>query len=372
MQHSLIYFPDYAHANPYQAMLYASIDGAFSARPGTISSALEALGRADWAQRTIFHLHWEDAIYRHLPGSDAALEECRRFLDDAEQFIDDGGLFVWTIHNRAPHDGRYLDVHRRLCAKLAALAQQIHVHSYTAGAELVRDRHLDRSKLVVIPHGNYAPVYARRKTAEPAAKNGRRFLLFGRLGRYKGSAELVRAFVALPDQQAELVIAGKQIDPIDLSDLPPSVAARITTQNRFLDQAEIPGLVASADLVVAPYLASLSSGTLLLAMSLGRPVIAPRLPTLAELIIDGENGLLFDPQAQGSLTAALERACALDAAELRRLSEAAFDTAMRYDWRIVGNLWSGLLHRLVTRPRIRRVDGGVPSGRELRPMPGIG
>jgi glycosyltransferase involved in cell wall biosynthesis len=107
-------------------------------------------------------------------------------------------------------------------------------------------------------------------------------------------------------------------------------------------------------------------------MSLGRPVIAPRLPTLAELIIDGENGLLFDPQAQGSLTAALERACALDASELRRLSEAAFDTAMRYDWRIVGNLWSGLLHRLVTRPRVRRVDGGVPSGHELRPMPGIG
>ena len=265
MQHSLIYFPDYAHANPYQAMLYASIDGAFSARPGTISSALEALGRADWAQRTIFHLHWEDAIYRHLPGSDTALEECRRFLDDAEQFIDDGGLFVWTIHNRAPHDGRYLDVHRQLCAKLAVLAQQIHVHSYTAGAELVRDRHLDRSKLVVIPHGNYAPIYARRKTAEPAAKNGRRFLLFGRLGRYKGSAELVRAFVALPDQQAELVIAGKQIDPIDLSGLPPSVAARITTQNRFLDQAEIPDLVASADLrgralPCEPHLGNASAG----------------------------------------------------------------------------------------------------------------
>ena len=107
-----------------------------------------------------------------------------------------------------------------------------------------------------------------------------------------------------------------------------------------------------------PYLASLTSGTLLLAMSLGRPVIAPRLPTLAELIIDGENGLLFDPQAQGSLTAALERACALDASELRRLSEGAFDTAMRYDWRIVGNLWSGLLHRLVT----GRASGASTAG----------
>ena len=183
MQHCLIYFPDYAHANPYQAMLYASIDGAFSARAGTIASAQEALGRADWTQRTIFHLHWEDAIYRHLSDSDTALEECRRFLDDAEEFIHEGGLFVWTIHNRAPHDGRYLEVHQQLCAKLAVLAQQIHVHSYTACAELVRDRHLDRSKLAVIPHGNYAPIYVRRRTAEPLIRDGRRFLMFGRLGR---------------------------------------------------------------------------------------------------------------------------------------------------------------------------------------------
>jgi hypothetical protein len=62
----------------------------------------------------------------------------------------------------------------------------------------------------------------------------------------------------------------------------------------------------------------------------------------------------------------------LDASELRRLSEAAFDTAMRYDWGIVGNLWSGLLHRLVSRPRVRRVNGRLPHGRELLPLPGIG
>ena len=142
-------------------------------------------GRADWTQRTIFHLHWEDAIYRHLSDSDTALEECRRFLDDAEEFIHEGGLFVWTIHNRAPHDGRYLEVHQQLCAKLAVLAQQVHVHSYTAGAELIRDRHLDRSKLVVIPHGNYAPIYARRRPPIRYTGEGRRFLLFGRLGRYK-------------------------------------------------------------------------------------------------------------------------------------------------------------------------------------------
>ena len=356
MQHWLIYFPDYAHANPYQTMLYASIDGLFSAKPGTITDALAALRQTDWPQRTIFHLHWEDAIYRHLPSAAAALEECQRFLEQAEEFIGAGGLFVWTIHNRAPHDGRYLEVYGELCAKLALLAQQIHLHSYSAAAELARERRLDRSRLAVIPHGNYLPVFTRRRAAAEAARTGRRFLLFGRLGRYKGSQELIHAFAALADGEAELVIAGKQIDPIDLTALPPAVTARITTHNRFIDQAEIPELIARADFMVAPYLASLTSGTVLLSMSLGRPVIAPRLPTLTELITDGENGLLFDRRDKDSLAAALARACAMDAAGLRRLSEAAFDTAACYDWRMIGNSWSGLLHRLVARPRVLRID----------------
>jgi beta-1,4-mannosyltransferase len=371
MQHSLIYFPDYAHANPYQAMLYASLDGAFSARPGTIVDALDILGRTDWPQRTIFHLHWEDAIYRHLPSAEEALQECQRFLERTERFLEDGGLFIWTIHNRAPHDARFLEVHEELCAKLAVLAHQIHVHSYSAAAELARDRRLDHSKLAVIPHGNYAPVFPRRRIPLRAAQAGCRFLLFGRLGRYKGSDELVRAFLALPDSRAELMIAGKQIDPIDLSSVPSSVAARITMENRFLDEAEIPNLFASVDFVVAPYVASLTSGTLMLAMSLGRPVIAPRLPTLAELIADGENGLLFDPDQDAGLAAALARACEIEASGLRQLREAAFNTAMRYDWRMIGSLWSGLLYRLVARPQVRRLAFARTIGAEHNPLPGV-
>jgi glycosyltransferase involved in cell wall biosynthesis len=262
-------------------------------------------------------------------------------------------------------------VHEELCDKLAALAHQIHVHSYSAAAELVRDRRLDQTKLAVIPHGNYAPIFRRRRVPPRAAQDNRRFLLFGRLGRYKGSQELVRAFLELPHSRAELMIAGKQVDPIDLSGVPPSVAARITMENRFLDEAEIPDLLASVDFVVAPYLASLTSGTLMLAMSAGRPVIAPRLPTLAELITDGQNGVLFDPQEENGLAAALARACDIEASKLHRMGEAAFNTAMSYDWRLIGNLWSGVLHRLVAGTPVRRINLARTILGELTPVPGI-
>ena len=359
MQHSLIYFPDYTSANPYQACLYTHIDGDFHVRPGSIVDAHEDLRSAHWARHTIFHLHWEDAAYRQLSSMDGALAECQAFLNRLEQFVDDGGLFLWTIHNLEPHDGRYPAVHRALCEKLMKLVHQVHLHSYTAVAELERDRRLDRRKVVVIPHGNYCPVY--RPAALPAAwssaatsDTARRFLLFGRLGRYKGGELLVRAFAALNDVRTELMIIGKQIDPIDLTDLPPSVAGRITVLNRFLAEEEVPRLMAATDFVVAPYLASLTSGTILLAMTLGQPVIAPRFPTLQDLIIDGENGFLFEPRNETSLREALRRACQLDNEAMRRLRLMAKATARRYDWRIIGNQFSGLLHRLVARPRPRR------------------
>ena len=114
--------------------------------------------------------------------------------------------------------------------------------------------------------------------------------------------------------------------------------------------------------MVWPRRASLSPGAVLLALSLGRPVIVPRLPALAELVIDGDNGLLFAPDDPAALGAALERACRIDAQGWERMARRAFATAGRYDWRLIGHLLSGLLYRLTLKPwRASR------SGRPARP-----
>jgi beta-1,4-mannosyltransferase len=360
MQHTILYFPDYVHANPYQSLLYSGIDAVFHAQSGSIEDARLRLQRQAWDSRVVFHLHWEDAIYRHLQSADEALAECQRFLDQLERFQDDGGLFLWTVHNRAPHDGRYLEVHRELCAKLTSLADQIHLHSHAALEELERERALDRERITIIPHGNYRPLFPNPGPLERSAiEDGRRFLLFGRLGRYKGGAELVQSFAGLGDAEARLAIAGKQIDPIDLTRLPATVRARIAVHDRYLSDADLLALFGEADFVVSPYRASLTSGTVLLAMSLARPVIVPRLPTLTQLVIDGDNGLLFAPDDPGALGAALERAVCLDAEAWRGMAKRAFATANRYDWRVIGHLLSGLLYRLTVKPRVRRAPGAT-------------
>jgi beta-1,4-mannosyltransferase len=369
MQHSIVYFPDYAHANPYQTLLYSGIDGIFNAQPGSIDDARLKLQRQAFDNRVIFHLHWEDALYRHLPSAEEAFAECQRFLSELEAFLDGGGLFLWTVHNRAPHDGRYLEVHQSLCEKLAVLADQIHLHSYAALEELERDRALDRGRITVIPHGNYRPLFPNpgRLERTPDAA-GRRFLLFGRLGAYKGGEGLVQSFAALPGGQAELVVAGKQIDPIDLTRLPEDVSARITVHNRFVSDGDLLQLFEEADFVVSPYRASLTSGTVLLAMSLARPVIVPGLPTLAELVIDGDNGLVYPEGQPDGLHAALTRAEAMAPEAWRRMAGRAFATARRYDWRVIGHALSGLFYRLIAKPRVRQAPGGGPVGVAEEPL----
>jgi glycosyltransferase involved in cell wall biosynthesis len=57
-------------------------------------------------------------------------------------------------------------------------------------------------------------------------------------------------------------------------------------------------------------------------MALGRAIVAPDLPNIAELLRDGETGLLFDPDADGAIARALDRL--LDDSALRaQLGDAA-------------------------------------------------
>jgi glycosyltransferase involved in cell wall biosynthesis len=92
-------------------------------------------------------------------------------------------------------------------------------------------------------------------------------------------------------------------------------------------------------------------------MSLARPVIVPRLPTLAELVVEDDNGLLFAPDDLSSLEEALGRANRMSAEAWRRMAGRAFATANRYDWRVIGHSLSGLLYRLIAKPRVRHAVG---------------
>lgn len=86
----------------------------------------------------------------------------------------------------------------------------------------------------------------------------------------------------------------------------------------------------AADVVALPYARSTTSGSALLALSFGRPVVAPALDFLAE-VVPPAAGVLYPPAAAGGLTTALRQARAADWSAAAILAH-----ARQYDWRAIG------------------------------------
>jgi glycosyltransferase involved in cell wall biosynthesis len=125
------------------------------------------------------------------------------------------------------------------------------------------------------------------------------------------------------------------------------VAARLVGEQTGEARA---ALLAAADLLVLPSRVLPDGRTesaplvLLEAMAAGLPVVATRVGGNAELIVDGENGLLVEPGAPAPLRAAIIRL--LDDPELRaRLVAAGRNTARAHAWSSVGPRLHDLLFR---------------------------
>ncbi len=368
----LFIHPDYRHANPYQQLLYRGLSNRYTIHYLDWRTALAAV--RDGAEPTIFHLHWEDAIYRMQPDNVAAAAEAQAFLTALETAQAAGMPFLWTMHNEQPHDGRYGALHSEFAAALATLADWVIVHHPSAAEAATRRLGVPADRLAIVPHGHYRDIHSPLAGDNSARRHSAGYgpddtvlLLFGRLDAYKGSEDLLAAFGALDAPNLHLIVAGKQVAPLEpsLAELPASARARVSVRDGFIADAEIPALFDLADFVVAPYREISTSGTVMLALSLGRPVIVPALPGILEWVRPGENGLVFavppdaDVEARRlALQAALRDALALSPEAHADMAEKAAATALRYDWQHSSNLLAGLCAETLAAKAAPRVGLG--------------
>ena len=365
MPHDLVFFPDYRMANPYQTMLYQGL-GRLHPRPGAIDDAIRLLDQASPGQQIIFHLHWEDVLHRHLSDPQVATRGISEFLAHLEDFTDRGGTFIWTVHNHRSHIAAHPDLDRTLRAKLARLADRVHVHSLSAARAIRAECDVPFAKLVVLPHGNYLPVHDPRGIDHTAARAAQGWtedeiviLLFGRIDGYKGAEDLIGAFWGAPPK-LRLVVAGKQIAVLEprIDTMPKTVRERVEFRPKFVPQADVASLVGAADFVALPYRSIMTSGTLLLALTLGRPVLAPDLPAIREVVTDGQEAILYPAGSTEALAAALVRLADLDAATRQSMAERAEATGALYDWTWIGRQFGAVL--------VEATDHGRANRRPLR------
>jgi glycosyltransferase involved in cell wall biosynthesis len=99
---------------------------------------------------------------------------------------------------------------------------------------------------------------------------------FGRDRPYKGVNSLASVFreIEREDPSISLLLAGQSVT---------AWSERVSTLDAPVDDAQLVDVIAAADLLVFPYRDVLHSGSVILALGFGRPVLAPDLGSLPEL-----------------------------------------------------------------------------------------
>lgn len=222
----------------------------------------------------IFHLHWPEQLLGREAGL-AGWIRWVRFRALLARLRVRRTPLVYTLHNHRPHDG---DVSARLARAYRELAALTRVEIH-----LVPEPARTTSAVVMnIPHGAYREPFSRYPRSTPQSG---RLLAFGILKRYKGIERLLDVFSSIDESGASLRIVGEPADTSTVAAVEASSRAdpRVTARYGFVSDEALVTEVTEAQLVVLPYEELHSSGAVLVALSLDRPVLIPESPTAGAL-----------------------------------------------------------------------------------------
>lgn len=335
----VLMMPDYRADNPYQQLLSAALkaEGVSVQFPIGYRRVLP-LFRAikdEPEANCVLHLHWID---QYVKGETWLV----KFLYGLKLLIDifivrsAGHAVIWTIHNTVSHNAKFPKLELWIQRRLIQLVDKVIVHTRAALAEVSDVYQVDLSKASVIHHGHYRSIYPSAISLEAARarlnlpKNQQVFLTFGMLRPYKGIENLLRIWQSQRTENRTLLISGKAHSTEYGKALAyqASTIPNVILQTHFIPEDQLHLYFSAADVVLLPFKKILTSGSLILAMSYGKPVIAPHIDSLSETLAEAD-ALLYDPEDPQGLASAIELATAECLQEIAPLVAAACD---RLDW----------------------------------------
>jgi len=339
---AVIFLPDWSKGNPYQNLLKASLlkqqvkvelknfpKGLFS---------LTQLVRAN-PTATVLHIHWINNLVKHILWSPNCFIQYIKLLFLALDIIYvryRGTKVVWTIHNLVSHESpnRKLEIKaRRIIAKTCS---NLIIHSVSALNMVEQAYSINlKEKVSVIPHGNYDGCYVFRekralefKKAWQLEDDNIVMLFFGAIRPYKGVEKLLESFVAVPNFKLRLVIAGNPEDGEFSKSIINAAKhdSRITLLLHFIPDDDVAALFSIADVVVLPFDRTLTSGSVVLALTMGKALLLPEEARVFDMV-DEYSCIFFD--STSSLQALIS---SLDKTQLSRMGEASRCIADGLNW----------------------------------------
>jgi glycosyltransferase involved in cell wall biosynthesis len=340
-------FPPLREANPYRRLLYEELrERGFGAvvSPSTL--------RVGWLWRERFtirflHFHWPEEYWRHDRGP-AELRQPLSYVRAgvfASRLVAARALgyrIVWTVHQVYPHErmaGRVDMVGAYLLARLSHLRL---AHDLSTAEAARRDLGLGGRTVELVEHGSYIGVYPPGRSREPMRRelgipaDAFVFLCFGTVRAYKQLEVLAEAFGRLEasSRRAEVLLIAGEPSPgaRDVVDAAARNDSRVRLLLERVEETRVAELFSASDVAVLPRTDGGTSGALILALSLGLPVVAARTPVAEALTRHGAAGWLYEPGDLESLRVALAQAAGAKDAVVAAKAEAALELARTLSW----------------------------------------
>ena len=188
------------------------------------------------------------------------------------------------------------------CWFVAKFSTKVIVHGAKHKKMLI-SKGLNENKIDITPHGQFAFFNNNSKVEEQKGE----ILLFGKIAPYKGIEQFIQAIELVHNMipYVKGVIAGagdfasykKLINKKDL----------FIVENRFVPDREVSEFFSRASIIVMPYTKGSQSGIISIAASFKKPVVATNVGHFSEMIIDGETGILVEPNNPKALAEAIEK-----------------------------------------------------------------
>lgn len=336
-----VVFIPYFKGNPYQKLLADSLKAegveVKFGKDYPIFSTLRSV--ADPWKPDILHIHW---THPFLLADSAwkSIIKSLTFIPEIKMLRLRGIKIVWTVHNLASHERSFGTLEIFFNRILAKFASKLIVHGDNAAKDVgIEYRVTNTNRIEVIPHGNYIDVYENKiKKAQARQKLGLDehsvvFLYFGFIRPYKGITELIKAFSKENSETSQLLIAGKPMDLVfsEKLDLDCKKRKNIITHFKYIPDSEIQVYMNASDFVVLPFQNILTSGSVMLALSFGKPIIAPAIGPIPELL-DETNNILYNPVEKNSLSNSIKTAMNLKPSKLSKMGLENLKLAKKFNW----------------------------------------
>lgn len=357
----VIITPDFRDGNPYQSLLARhlseeEIDIIFENMPKGYFPFSE-LSKKTPEAKTI-HLHWLSPLLQILSWTATpfrAKVRCILLLLDCIWLRLKGKKIIWTIHNKYSHENFDRSVELFLRRLMVFGASEIIVHSRSAAEQLANAYDLPciREKANIIYHGNYSGVYphstvTRRDILDSINVPSDHIIVFsfGMLRPYKGLELLAEVFASgKTPSNIHLVIMGKA----DNEQYGKKLNATCSSSNNihlgldFLSDQELVNWFEAADMVAVPFSDTLTSGSVLLAMTKGKALLLPELSRVLDCV--PEQGAFYYNEIS-SIGPMLQN---IDLEQLQNMGDVNKDAALKMNWRDVAKLTAKLYKNRLTK-----------------------